>query len=134
MLVGRDQDAPDVWRRAVEIGAEHVLRLPDAEGWLVDQIANAAEGVGRPALTVGVIGGRGGSGASTLACALAVTAARAGRRTMLIDGDPTGDPTGSRTALACTYTLFVLVVALRSRSTRTCEVPAITGRFLEISP
>lgn len=90
MLVGRDQDAPDVWRRAVEIGAEYVLRLPDSENWLVDQIANAAEGVGRPALTVGVIGGRGGSGASTLACALAVTAARSGRRTMLIDGDPLG--------------------------------------------
>lgn len=90
MLVGRDQDAPDVWRKAVEIGAEYVLRLPDSESWLVDQIANAAEGVGRPALTVGVIGGRGGSGASTLACALAVTAARAGQRTMLIDGDPLG--------------------------------------------
>ncbi|MEU8678995.1 septum site-determining protein Ssd [Streptomyces sp. NPDC048560] len=90
MLVGRDQDAPDVWRQAVEIGAEYVLRLPDSEGWLVDQIANAAEGVGRPALTVGVMGGRGGSGASTLACALAVTAAGLGRRTMLIDGDPLG--------------------------------------------
>lgn len=90
MLVGRDQDDPDVWRRAVEIGAEYVLRLPDSEGWLVDQIANAAEGVGRPALTVGVMGGRGGSGASTLACALAVSAARSGRRTMLIDADPLG--------------------------------------------
>ncbi|SCK30236.1 helicase/secretion neighborhood CpaE-like protein [Streptomyces sp. LamerLS-316] len=90
MLVGRDQDDPDVWRRAVEIGAEYVLRLPDSEGWLVDQIANAVEGVGRSALTVGVLGGRGGSGASTLACALAVTAAKSGRRTMLIDGDPLG--------------------------------------------
>ncbi|MFJ4964827.1 septum site-determining protein Ssd [Streptomyces sp. NPDC088729] len=90
MLVGRDQDDPEVWRRAVEIGAEYVLRLPDSENWLVDQIANAAEGVGRPALTVGVIGGRGGAGASTLACALAVSAARSGRRTMLIDGDPLG--------------------------------------------
>ncbi|MEU2246894.1 septum site-determining protein Ssd [Streptomyces sp. NPDC019224] len=90
MVVGRDQDAPDVWRRAVEIGAEYVIRLPESENWLVDQIANAAEGVGRPALTVGVIGGRGGAGASTLACALAVTAARAGQRTMLIDGDPLG--------------------------------------------
>lgn len=90
MLVGRDQDDPDVWRRAVEIGAEYVLRLPDSEGWLVDQIANAVEGVGRSALTVGVMGGRGGSGASTLACAMAVTAARSGRRTMLIDGDPLG--------------------------------------------
>ncbi|WTP83649.1 septum formation initiator [Streptomyces sp. NBC_00178] len=90
LLVGRDQDDPEVWRRAVEIGAEYVLRLPDSEGWLVDQIANAAEGVGRTALTVGVMGGRGGSGASTLACALAVAAARSGRRTMLIDGDPLG--------------------------------------------
>lgn len=60
MLVGRDQDDPDVWRRAVEIGADCVLRLPDAESWLVDRIADAAEGVGREALTVGVIGGRGG--------------------------------------------------------------------------
>ncbi|MFJ9061871.1 septum site-determining protein Ssd [Streptomyces sp. NPDC102409] len=90
MLVGKDQDDPDVWRRAVEIGAEYVLRLPDSESWLVDQIANAVEGVGRTALTVGVIGGRGGAGASTLACALAVSAARSGRRTMLVDGDPLG--------------------------------------------
>ncbi|MET9799511.1 septum site-determining protein Ssd [Streptomyces sp. NPDC006368] len=90
LLVGRDQDDPAVWRRAVEIGADCVLRLPDAEGWLVDRIADAVEGVGRQALTVGVIGGRGGAGASTLACALAVTAARGGRRTMLVDGDPLG--------------------------------------------
>ncbi|MEU6992974.1 septum site-determining protein Ssd [Streptomyces sp. NPDC046465] len=90
VLVGRDQDDPDVWRRAVEIGADQVLLLPDGEQWLVDRIADVVEGVGRPALTVGVIGGRGGAGASTLACALAVTAARAGRRTMLIDADPLG--------------------------------------------
>ncbi|RDG36662.1 septum site-determining protein Ssd [Streptomyces corynorhini] len=90
MLVGRHQDDPGVWRRAVEIGADCVLRLPDAESWLVDRLADAAEGVGRQALTVGVIGGRGGAGASTLACALAVTAAREGRRTMLVDGDPLG--------------------------------------------
>ncbi len=78
MLVSRDQDDPGVWQRAVEIGADHVLVLPDGEQWLVDRIADVAEGVGRPALTVGVIGGRGGAGASTLACALAVTAAREG--------------------------------------------------------
>ncbi|WP_373684902.1 septum site-determining protein Ssd [Streptomyces lunaelactis] len=90
LLVGRDQDDPDVWRRAVEIGADCVLRLPDGESWLVDRIADVVEGVGRQALTVGVIGGRGGAGASTLACALAVTAARSGRRTMLVDGDPLG--------------------------------------------
>ncbi|WP_030561210.1 septum site-determining protein Ssd [Streptomyces aureocirculatus] len=90
VLVGRDQDDPGVWRRAVEIGADDVLVLPDGEQWLVDRIADVAEGAGRPALTIGVIGGRGGAGASTLACALAVTAARTGRRTMLVDADPLG--------------------------------------------
>ncbi|ATL29370.1 septum site-determining protein Ssd [Streptomyces formicae] len=90
VLVGRDQDDSGVWQRAVEIGADRVLLLPDGEQWLVDRIADVAEGVGRPALTVGVIGGRGGAGASTLACALAVTAARAGHRTMLVDADPLG--------------------------------------------
>ncbi|WTL47611.1 septum formation initiator [Streptomyces sp. NBC_01497] len=90
MLVGRDQDDPAVWQRAVEIGAECVLRLPDAEGWIADRLADAAEGAAEHAVTVGVIGGRGGAGASTLACALAVTAARAGLRTMLVDADPLG--------------------------------------------
>ncbi|MER5970288.1 septum site-determining protein Ssd [Streptomyces sp. NPDC002055] len=89
LVVGRCLDDQAVWRRAVEIGADQVLALPDAEAWLVERIADAAESVGR-ALTVGVVGGRGGAGASTLACALAVTAARAGRRTMLIDADSLG--------------------------------------------
>ncbi|MFE0376624.1 septum site-determining protein Ssd [Streptomyces inhibens] len=90
ILAGRDADHPEVWRQAVAIGAERVLALPEGERWLVDRIADAVEGVGPPALTVGVIGGRGGAGASTLAGALAVTAARTGRHTMLVDGDPLG--------------------------------------------
>ncbi|WP_069813305.1 septum site-determining protein Ssd [Streptomyces sp. TP-A0874] len=90
VLVGRDPDDAGIWRRAVAIGAEHVALLPDAETWLVDRIADATEGSGGQAVTVGVVGGRGGAGASTLACALAVTAARSGRRTVLVDGDPLG--------------------------------------------
>ncbi|MFD7981833.1 septum site-determining protein Ssd [Kitasatospora indigofera] len=90
LLLGLDLDDSEIWVRAVQLGAEHVLFLPDAEGWLLDRIADAAEGAGPPALTVAVLGGRGGSGASTLACALAVTAARAGHRTMLVDADPLG--------------------------------------------
>ncbi|GJF28350.1 septum formation initiator [Kitasatospora sp. NE20-6] len=90
LLLGIDLDDGGVWVRAVRVGAEHVLFLPDAQAWLLDRIADATEGVGPSALTVGVLGGRGGAGASTLACALAVTAARAGHRTMLVDADPLG--------------------------------------------
>ncbi|MEU9121305.1 septum site-determining protein Ssd [Streptomyces sp. NPDC048506] len=90
ILIGPDTGDREPWRQAVAIGAERVLALPDGERWLVDRIADAAEGIGPPALTVGVIGGRGGAGASTLAGALAVTAARTGRRTLLVDADPLG--------------------------------------------
>ncbi|MFJ9826629.1 septum site-determining protein Ssd [Streptomyces sp. NPDC101160] len=90
LLVHREADDPGVWRRAVELGAEGVLTLPGEENRLVDLIADAVEGTGRQALTVGVIGGRGGAGASTLSCALALAAARAGERTLLLDGDPLG--------------------------------------------
>ncbi|MEW1858925.1 septum site-determining protein Ssd [Streptomyces sp. NPDC088194] len=93
LLVGRggtDSADSEAWRRAVAVGADHVLFLPAAETWLVDRLADVAEGSGGPALTIGVVGGRGGAGASTLACGLAVTAARTGLRAMLVDGDPLG--------------------------------------------
>jgi secretion/DNA translocation related CpaE-like protein len=90
LLCGLDLDDCDIWVRGVQLGAEQVVFLPDAQAWLLDRLADALEGVVTPALTVAVLGGRGGAGASTLACALAVTAARAGHRTTLIDGDPLG--------------------------------------------
>lgn len=90
LLIGRDLDDSGVWERGARIGAESVVVLPDAESWLAGRIADAAEGVGPPALTVGVVGGRGGAGASTLACALALASARTGRHTLLVDGDPLG--------------------------------------------
>ncbi|WP_329581466.1 CpaE-like family protein [Kitasatospora sp. NBC_01250] len=90
VLLGLDLDDCEIWVRGVQLGAEQVVFLPDAQAWLLDRIADAVEGSASPALTVAVLGGRGGSGASTLACALAVTAAGAGHHTMLIDGDPMG--------------------------------------------
>jgi secretion/DNA translocation related CpaE-like protein len=90
LVIGRDADDAETWRQGVGLGADHVLFLPESENWLVDRLADIAEGTGGPALTIGVVGGRGGAGASTLACALAVTAARGGLRTMLVDGDPLG--------------------------------------------
>lgn len=90
VLVGTDLDDADVWQRAVEVGAEQVVFLPDAEVWLVERLAEAAEEPGPVGAVVAVVGGRGGAGATTLACALAVTAARTGRRVLLVDGDPLG--------------------------------------------
>ncbi|WP_052847646.1 septum site-determining protein Ssd [Streptomyces avicenniae] len=89
VLVGRDLDDHTVWERGLTLGAEQVVHLPGDEPWLTDRLAEVAD-PGRPALTVGVLGGRGGAGASTLACALAVTAARQGTRTTLLDCDPLG--------------------------------------------
>lgn len=89
VLVGRDLDDAGVWRRAVDIGAEHVVLLPDGEAWLVDRFAEAVDGDARGCL-VAVVAGRGGGGATVTATALALTGLRFGHRTLLIDGDPLG--------------------------------------------
>jgi secretion/DNA translocation related CpaE-like protein len=83
-------DDVDVYRTAVEIGAQDVAVLPAAEPWLVDALAAAADPGGDTAVTVCVIGGRGGAGASTLCAVLGLTAMRRGLRTLLVDADPLG--------------------------------------------
>jgi secretion/DNA translocation related CpaE-like protein len=90
VVLGRDLDDGSIWQRAVEVGAEHVVFLPDAEPWLVEALADAAEGAGREGVLVAVLGGRGGAGATTLSAALALTAVRRDLRTLLVDGDPFG--------------------------------------------
>jgi secretion/DNA translocation related CpaE-like protein len=90
VVLGRDLDDAGVWQRAVDVGAERVLFLPDAERWLVEALADAAEGRPGGGTLVAVVGGRGGAGATTLACALAQTAGRRGIDTLLVDGDPLG--------------------------------------------
>jgi secretion/DNA translocation related CpaE-like protein len=90
VLVTRDLDDAAVWRHGVEVGAEHVVVLPDAEPWLVEQLSEARDGRGVEGRLVCTVGGRGGSGATTLAAALAVTAVGRGLRTTLVDLDPLG--------------------------------------------
>jgi secretion/DNA translocation related CpaE-like protein len=90
VLVGEDRHDPAVWQRAVELGAAHVIFLPDAEGWLVERFADAVEGHRPSSRTFCVLAGRGGAGASTLAAALAITGMRRGCQSLLIDGDPLG--------------------------------------------
>ncbi len=88
LLVTADLDDAQVWQRAVHVGARRIAFLPEAEAWLVDELADVVAG-GR-ARCVAVVGGRGGAGATTLAVALAVTGTRTGRSTLLVDGDPLG--------------------------------------------
>nr|WP_196790763.1 septum site-determining protein Ssd [Motilibacter aurantiacus] len=86
---GAGEDAA-LWRSAVEAGCEHVAVLPEAEPWLMERLADAAEGRPGGGVVVSVLGGRGGAGATTLAAALAVTGARQGIATLLVDADPLG--------------------------------------------
>lgn len=89
VLVARDgNDA--VWRLAVEAGAEAVARLPGDQTWLVERLACAVDGPSTSGRVVGVVGGRGGAGASTLAAGLAAAASWAGLSSLLVDGDPGG--------------------------------------------
>jgi secretion/DNA translocation related CpaE-like protein len=88
-LVGRG-DVPDAaFRDAVAIGAMQVVALEASADWLLDVLAESSgERIGR-STTVAVIGGSGGAGATTLACALGLVAgARA--PACLLDVDPLG--------------------------------------------
>jgi secretion/DNA translocation related CpaE-like protein len=83
-----------VFRVALAVGAVDVVELPLAESWVVELLTDAVDTRGVAAIrphahTVGVVSGSGGSGATTFACALALTAARR-RQAMLVDLDPLG--------------------------------------------
>lgn len=77
-----------VFRCAVGLGASSVVDLPDATGWLVEALSDVGER-SSPGRVVGVVGGAGGAGATTLACALAQWHA-ARSATLLVDTDPLG--------------------------------------------
>lgn len=89
VIAAWSSSAIDPWQYAPSLGAGHVVTLPTAEAWLADRFA-ASRNTGAPARVVAVLGGRGGAGASVLAAGLASTAARLGRRVLLVDADPLG--------------------------------------------
>ncbi|HEX5199688.1 MAG TPA: septum site-determining protein Ssd [Actinoplanes sp.] len=90
VIVARRKWPPGVDAVAERLGEVHVCLLPDGEAWLVDRFASLPHSDPPLARTIAVIGGSGGAGASILAGGLAVTAVRAGHRTLLVDGDPLG--------------------------------------------
>jgi len=91
VLVVADEPGGDqLWRSAVAVGAEHVVALPDGEGFLVAALGERVERADDGGRVLAVLGGRGGAGASVLAAAVAGAAADSGRRALLVDCDPLG--------------------------------------------
>lgn len=88
IVVGRDLDDADVWRQALNVGADHVVFLPDATHWLAQTLSDLT--VQQAATVITVIGGSGGAGASTLAAALALRAVENQLAPVLVDADPLG--------------------------------------------
>ncbi len=87
VLVARGQESAALWQRGVAVRADHVALVPDAEAWLVERIADTVDNPAATAVTLGIIGARGGAGASTLAAALGLCAARRGQEALLVDVD-----------------------------------------------
>ena len=88
LLVTCGSVAPELASFAHTVGAEDVIGLQQNEADLLERLADAAEPPATAQL-IGVVGGRGGAGASTLATALALSAAKRGP-SWLVDLDPLG--------------------------------------------
>jgi secretion/DNA translocation related CpaE-like protein len=77
------------FRVALALGAEQVLELPRDAGRVSTLLSDLGDERTSPGLVVGVVGGSGGAGATTFACALGQVAARAGPA-LVVDCDPLG--------------------------------------------
>lgn len=90
LVVARNGLAADAWAAAVELGAERVVVLPEDEGWLLTRASRAVRAPVEPGPLVVVSGSCGGAGGSTLAVALALTAAAERGSALLVDADDRG--------------------------------------------
>jgi secretion/DNA translocation related CpaE-like protein len=90
VIVARESEREGLVPLAQQLGAEFVASLPAGQTWLLRRLAETADHATGTGRVIGVLGGRGGAGASTLAVGLAVTGVRAGLSTMLVDADPMG--------------------------------------------
>jgi secretion/DNA translocation related CpaE-like protein len=88
LVVSVGELAVELWPRVLDVGAEQVLALPRDRGALVAALARPP--AGPQALLVGVVGGRGGAGASVLAARLASAFAAEGHDVLALDADPDG--------------------------------------------
>jgi secretion/DNA translocation related CpaE-like protein len=88
-VVGREALADDLFRDALRLGAESVTALPTSESWLVELLTDVGDGGGPAGVTIGVLGGAGGVGASVFAAALGQVCA-GHDDTLVVDADALG--------------------------------------------
>ncbi|MCD4532720.1 CpaE-like family protein [Nocardioides sp. cx-169] len=79
----------ELFRTALALGAESVTELPRSDTWLTETLTDLGDDAPARSLVVGVVGGSGGAGATTFACALGQVAARTGHA-VVVDCDPLG--------------------------------------------
>jgi secretion/DNA translocation related CpaE-like protein len=80
---------PGSFRDALLVGAERVVELPPGAELVAELLTDLEEAGRRDGVLVGVVGGSGGAGATTFACALGQVAAVRGP-TLVVDLDPLG--------------------------------------------
>jgi secretion/DNA translocation related CpaE-like protein len=88
-VIGQGALPDELFRHALAVGAESVAGLPTSESWLVEVLTDVGDGGGSPGVTIGVVGGAGGVGATVFAAALAQVCAAAGS-TLVVDADVLG--------------------------------------------
>ncbi len=88
-VVGLGKAPDEMFRTALEMGAEDLITLPRSDGWLVEAMTDLHDLSAARGVTIGVIGGSGGAGATTFGCALGQLAGRTGQ-SVVIDTDPLG--------------------------------------------
>lgn len=89
VVTATDPPPDALFPAALGLGAESVVALDAAGDWVVEVLTDLVDPGTARGLTVGVIGGSGGAGASTFACALGQVAARSGPA-VVVDLDPLG--------------------------------------------
>ncbi len=88
-VVGWGAGGDDVFRHALLLGAESVADVSSPSLWLGEVLGDLGDSGRGRGLVIGVLGGSGGAGATTFACAVGQVASRGGP-CVVVDLDPVG--------------------------------------------
>jgi secretion/DNA translocation related CpaE-like protein len=114
------------WQLAAEIGAKHIVLIPESRQWLVDYIKAVPR---KLAQLVSLTGITGGAGTTTIALALARACAKSGRSVTLVDLD--FQSVGLDIAAGCEKSLGLNWSAIRTQAAQ-ADGDAIIAMLPEI--